>query len=169
MKKGTVQKYVAWLLVMAMVVTLLPVGSVQTLAETTDSTAQSASDSTGTSSVKLDVDQSRKLEVALAVGNTKQNYSAFETDLKAALKDLGINEGNISFVEVDASASTSQESFPWWTYDHTTSTGTRTVNETSTAHTYIERNGSSYSRSTALWRRRLTAAATKYMYRKTRM
>lgn len=95
------------------------------------------------STVALTVNSMPKAEVALAVGNTKVNYAAFEQDLKAALEAKGIDEGCLSFVKVDANASTSQDSFTWWTYDHTYSTGTRVVNHST--HTYIEQNGSSSS------------------------
>lgn len=92
------------------------------------------------STVALTVNSMPKAEVALAVGNTKVNYSAFEQDLKAALEAKGIDEGCLSFVEVDANASTSQNSFTWWTYDHTNSSSDTSISNTN--HVYRELNGS---------------------------
>ncbi|MGN0375336.1 MAG: hypothetical protein ACI4EN_07540, partial [Butyrivibrio sp.] len=87
--------------------------------------------------VALTVNIKPKSEVALAVGNTKINYSDFKDELTAALAERGIEGDAISFVEVDANASTSQNSFSWWTYDHST---TRKVN--ASQNMYIELTGS---------------------------
>ncbi|MGN0153798.1 MAG: InlB B-repeat-containing protein [Lachnospiraceae bacterium] len=132
MEKGkrTGRRLLSWLLVVVMMLSLVPVSGIQAEAATSDDSAEN--------SVSLVVDQSPKLEVALAVGNTKQNYAAFEEDLKAALEKKGILSDNISFVEVDANASTSQDSFSWWTYDHSTSESIIDQN-----HQYIEAVSSS--------------------------
>lgn len=132
MKKGlrTGNRLLSWLLAVAMVITMLPVSAANVKAETTED-----SNSDSGNNVTLVVDQSPKLEVALAVGNTKQNYATFEADLKTALEGKGIKGDNISFIEVDANASTSQESFPWWKYDHSGSVSS--ISDTN--HTYIEK------------------------------
>lgn len=113
MEKGrkTGKRILSWLLAIVMILSLVSASGIQVQAAGSD---ESGDDKT----VELMVAQSPKLEVALAVGNTKQDYSNFENELKTALIANNISSENISFVQVDANASSSQESFPWWRYDH---------------------------------------------------
>ena len=87
--------------------------------------------------VYLNVESAPKAEIALAAGDTKVNYANFNTDLKAAvtkkMEAKGITGADVEFLEVDASAQNTQNSFSWWTYDHST---TRNVN--SENNKYIE-------------------------------
>ena len=114
----------AWLLALIMMFSLIPGNNVQVQA--------AGSEGTSADTVALKVDQRQKVEVALAVGSTKQNYANFENDLKAALKERGVENEDVSFVEVDANATSSKDSFEWWTYDHSTD---ESINHTN--HSYI--------------------------------
>ena len=102
--------------------------------------------------VALQIDTNTKAEVALAVGNTKVDYSAFESELKKALKDNhGISEDRVSFVEVDANATSSTNTFNWWKYDHVPANGTADISDST--HIYTEKNTSSSSEEVDLnWR-----------------
>ena len=75
-----------------------------------------------TGGVSLEVNNKPKAEIALAVGQTKVDYSKFQEDLKAILEENGVAQEDISFVQVDANASAAKDSFVWWTYDHTNAT-----------------------------------------------
>ena len=88
--------------------------------------------------VLLTIGKEPQVEVALAVGNTTVDYGNFENDLKNALVAKGVKEENFSYLKVDANDSKLSNSFKWWTYDHTTKTGKRVVDETN--HKYIEKN-----------------------------
>ncbi|MDD6070868.1 MAG: InlB B-repeat-containing protein, partial [Clostridiales bacterium] len=131
MEKGkkTGKRLMSWLLAVVMMLSLVPgSGGIQVQAAgSTDTT------STTENEVKLHVDKSPKLEVALAVGNTKQTYGSFNDDLKAALLKKGIQSDNISFVQVDANAVQSQSSFNWWTYDHS-----RGLSSNASNHIYMD-------------------------------
>lgn len=129
MKKGlrTGNRLLSWFLAVAMVITMLPVSAANVKAETTNDDG---------STVSLLVDKTPKLEVALALGSTKQtNQASFETDLKKELEALKIPSENISFVKVDASASAAQDSFQWWTYDHKDNA----TSHNDTTHTYYDK------------------------------
>lgn len=78
----------------------------------------------------------KKIDVALAVGNTGVDYSNFSKDLKAKLLELGqIPEEDINVSELESKeVSTSSSSFNWWVYDHTINS----ANISDGAHIYIE-------------------------------
>lgn len=117
-------RILSWVLAAVMMISLVPGSGI---------TVQAAgSEGTSTDTVSLKVDQRQKVEVALAVGSTKQDYANFENDLKAALKERGVENEDVSFVEVDANATSSKDSFEWWTYDHSTSEAINHAN-----HSYI--------------------------------
>lgn len=84
-------------------------------------------------SVMLELDDTTQLEIALALGSTKVDSSNFQEELTEALKKKGISEEQISFVEVDANASSQTSSFNWWVYDHTN--GSSSWNDTT--HQYL--------------------------------
>ena len=88
-------------------------------------------------SVALQVDTNSKAEIALAVGNTKVDYSEFEKELKEALKNRGIDEDRVSFVEAQGMASDSTSNFAWWKYDHVPNSKSSNINDTS--HIYYEK------------------------------
>lgn len=94
-------------------------------------------------SVALQVDTNSKAEIALAVGNTKVDYSEFEKELKEALKNRGIDEDRVSFVEAQGMASDSTSNFAWWKYDHVPNSKSSNINDTS--HIYYEKNAGSSS------------------------
>ena len=92
-----------------MAVSLIPAGSISAMASDSDTAQQ----------VSLEIDSDSKAEIALAVGNTKVDYSEFEKELKEALKNNhGISEDRVDFVEVDGTASSSTSDFAWWKYDN---------------------------------------------------
>ncbi|MDD5828774.1 MAG: InlB B-repeat-containing protein, partial [Lachnospira sp.] len=95
-------------------------------------------------SVALQVDTNSKAEIALAAGNTKVDYSEFEKELKEALKNRGIDEDRVSFVEAQGMASDSTSNFAWWKYDHVPNSKSASINDSS--HIFYEKNAGSNSR-----------------------
>lgn len=93
--------------------------------------------------VLLTIGKEPQIEVALAVGNTRVNYGDFENDLKSALVKKGLKAENYNYLKVDANASSVSKEFNWWTYDHTTQSGTVVIDDTT--HKYIERNANPYT------------------------
>ncbi|BCK00776.1 leucine-rich repeat protein [Anaerocolumna chitinilytica] len=93
----------------------------------------------------ITVSVNKKIDVALAVGNTGVDYSNFSKDLKAKLLELGqIPEEDINVSELESkSVSTSSNSFNWWVYDHTINAADIRDND----HVYIEQTESNNSSS----------------------
>ena len=63
-----------------------------------------------------------KIDVALAVGPTMVDYSTFEADLRAALKDgreHPIPDEDIYIIASKTISASTTSEFSWWTYDHT--------------------------------------------------
>ena len=84
-------------------------------------------------------------EIALSVGNTKINYATFYDDLSAALQSKGISNDNISFIKVDANSQSVQNSFNWWTYDHSYSSYGNNAAANSYISQTVETNNNAYN------------------------
>ena len=131
-----------------MAVSLIPAGSISAMASDSDTAQQ----------VSLEIDSDSKAEIALAVGNTKVDYSEFEKELKEALKNNhGISEDRVDFVEVDGTASSSTSDFAWWKYDHVPSSKSDNISDTS--HIYYEKNAGSSNNEGDL---KYTSSSSKY-------
>ncbi len=69
--------------------------------------------------VSLEIDELSDLDVVLSVGNTSEDVSSFEEDLKSKLIQKGISEERIKIDAVEATEVDAQSNFDWEIYDHT--------------------------------------------------
>lgn len=71
--------------------------------------------------VQVGVNVVNKLDVALAVGPTGVDYSTFETDLRASLKNrpVPVADEDLYITAAKAVSANTTNEFQWWTYDHT--------------------------------------------------
>ena len=81
-------------------------------------TASAAEDSTSTDKVKIGVETYNDVDILLTQGQTDLYLADFETDLRKALTDKGLNNDKIHIQASGSDSSESTGSFEWAKYSH---------------------------------------------------
>ena len=75
-----------------------------------------------TSDVQISINANKKVDVALAVGTTSVDYSAFESQLREAIDDK-IPERNLHIMATTSVDTSTSSNFEWLKFDHSLSNG----------------------------------------------